>query len=137
MSRPLTISSAELLANEFSDGEIRLNCVKKTVHSAVYSAKMGPRVQIPLGPPFSHSGFGHLGESLEIYACARDLRLRMDPESGSGGADRGNTAKPIRARFCWVHGCSLTLRFIDRTEALSDRGGNFSRSIRAWVPPFR
>jgi hypothetical protein len=22
--------------------------------------------------------------------------LRMDPESGSGGADRGNTAKPIR-----------------------------------------
>jgi hypothetical protein len=22
----------------------------------------------------------------------------------------GNTANPIRARFCWVHGCSLTLR---------------------------
>jgi hypothetical protein len=39
------------------------------------------------------------GESIEIRACARDLRLRMDPESGSGGADTEKMAKPIRARF--------------------------------------
>ena len=42
------------------------------------------RVQIPLSPPSSPSVFGHLGESLEIYACARDLRLRMDPENATG-----------------------------------------------------
>ena len=29
----------------------------------------------------------HLGESIEIRACARDLRSRMDPESRSGGVD--------------------------------------------------
>jgi hypothetical protein len=38
-------------------------------------------------PPFSPSVFGHLGESIEIRACARDLRSRMDPESRSGGVD--------------------------------------------------
>jgi transposase InsO family protein len=35
-------------------------------------------------PPSSHSVFGLFGESIEIRACARDLLLRMDPESGSG-----------------------------------------------------
>jgi hypothetical protein len=34
--------SAEPLANEFSDGEIRLNCAKKTAHSAGYLMKKGP-----------------------------------------------------------------------------------------------
>jgi hypothetical protein len=44
----------------------------------------------------------------------------MDPESGSGDADRGKTAKPIRARFCWVHGYSLTLRIsAARTNAVA------------------
>jgi hypothetical protein len=35
-----------------------------------------------------------------IRACARDLRLRMDPEDVSYGAIRRNQAKVIRARFC-------------------------------------
>lgn len=40
-----------------------------------------------------HNDRDRLGEefarwSLEIYACARDLRLRMDPENGSGGRNR-------------------------------------------------
>ena len=33
----------------------------------------GPWVQIHFAPPFSPSVFGHLGESPEIPACARDL----------------------------------------------------------------
>ena len=41
MSRPLAISSAESLANKFSDGEIRLKCAKKTAHSTGYSARRG------------------------------------------------------------------------------------------------
>jgi hypothetical protein len=36
-------------------------------------------VQIHPAPPSSRSVFGQLGESLEIPACARDLRLRVDP----------------------------------------------------------
>jgi hypothetical protein len=39
----------------------------------------------PALSPSSPSIFGHLGESPEIRACARDLCLRMHPESGTGG----------------------------------------------------
>ena len=53
------------------------------------------------------------------YARANS-RYRRTFDQGMTGH---STAKPIRARFCWVHGCSLTLRFIDRTEALSGPGG--------------
>jgi hypothetical protein len=42
------------------------------------------RVRIHPAPPSSPSVFVLLGESIEIRACARDLRLRTDPESGSG-----------------------------------------------------
>jgi hypothetical protein len=38
MSRPL---AAESLANKFSDGEVRLNCAKKTEQSAGYSVRTG------------------------------------------------------------------------------------------------
>jgi hypothetical protein len=31
------------------------------------------------------------------------LRLCMDPENVSGGANRKNPAKPIPVRFCYVH----------------------------------
>jgi hypothetical protein len=42
-----------------------------------------PGVQIPLSPPSSPSVLVLLGETFEIRACARDFRLRMDPENGS------------------------------------------------------
>ena len=48
-------------------------------------------VRIPLPPPSSPSVLVLTGESLEIRACACDLRLWMDPENVSGGANRGNT----------------------------------------------
>jgi hypothetical protein len=76
--------SAERLAKKFSDGEFRLNCAKKTAHSGECSARMGPRVQIPLGPPSSPPGIGFFGESIKIGARARDMRLRMDQENGCG-----------------------------------------------------
>jgi hypothetical protein len=52
-------------------------------------------------PPLStiqSVNFCTLGESLEIRACARDLRLRV--ENVFYGAIRWNQAKVIRARFC-------------------------------------
>jgi hypothetical protein len=86
MSRPLTISSAELLANEFSDGEIRLNCAKKTAHSAIYSAKMGlwfkSRLDHHPVPQLSD-----VSENRSKFARVRAISFqRMDPESGSGAA---------------------------------------------------
>src|SRR4029077_7851919 len=46
--------------------------------------------------------------------CARFPINARTRRAAPGGADREKTAKPIRARFCWVHGCSLALRIIDR-----------------------
>jgi hypothetical protein len=59
----------------------------------------GPGVQIHLGPHLSPEVSAHLGESLEIRACTRDLRSHRDPENVSGALNRHNLAKPIRARF--------------------------------------
>jgi hypothetical protein len=50
-------------------------------------------------PHFSLQGFGYSGESIEIRACARDLKSNADPENAYDSADRGNLAKPIRVRF--------------------------------------
>ena len=58
-----------------------------------------PTVQISLPPPSSLSVFGLFGESLEIRACARDLRSYVDPENALGGPNPQNPAKLIRARF--------------------------------------
>ena len=58
-----------------------------------------PRVRIHLAPPSSPSVFGLFRESLEIRACARDLRSCVDPENTLGGPNPQNPAKPIRARF--------------------------------------
>src|ERR1700730_5051028 len=103
MSRPLTIPSAELFANEFSDGEIRLNCAKKTAHSAVYSAKMGPLVQIPLGPPSSPSVLVLTGESPEKRACARVCVRTRGQRKLQIRASPLNPAKVIRSPFWWIH----------------------------------
>jgi hypothetical protein len=62
-----------------------------------------PRVRIHPSPPTSPSVVVLTGESPEKRACARDLRLRMDPENVSYRAIRRNQAKVIRSRFCWVH----------------------------------
>ena len=53
--------------------------------------------------PSSPSIFGQLGESIEIRAHARDLRLCMEAENVSGGANRQNLAKPIPAKFRYLH----------------------------------
>src|SRR5208283_2816307 len=63
----------------------------------------GLKVQILFAPHSSLRGFGHVGESLEIRACARVLRSRMEPESVSGGANLGNSPKSIRVGFGWFH----------------------------------
>ena len=53
------------------------------------------------------------GESIEIRACAHDLRLQMDPENGSCGTSRGETRQNlseldsagsmnVRSRFAFV-----------------------------------
>ena len=39
-------------------------------------------------------------KSIEILAYARAVRSQMNPESGSGGANRGKYRKPIRPQFC-------------------------------------
>ena len=62
-----------------------------------------PGVRIRPSPHFSLQIFGHVGESLEKRACARDLRLRTEPESVSGGPNRKKSPKPIRAGFRWFH----------------------------------
>jgi hypothetical protein len=66
------------------------------------SSITGPRVQIhvPLHPSLSVSG--HIGESLEIRARARDLRSRTDPTDtklaeGALANQNGSTMKPARA----------------------------------------
>src|ERR1700683_1840354 len=43
-------------------------------------------------PHFNLKGRGHRGESIEIRACARDLRSSADPESGSKGSDSPKSA---------------------------------------------
>jgi hypothetical protein len=60
----------------------------------------------------SLSDIGHLGESIEIRACARDSRSSMDPENALCGPNAQNPAKPIRARFGWVHGSSPKIRLL-------------------------
>ena len=67
---------------------IRLNCAKKIPYLRAFSAQWGPAVQIPSAPPSSPSVFGPIGESLEIRACARDLRSCMDPENALGSRIR-------------------------------------------------
>ena len=62
--------------------------------SRLSNAEGSREFKSPSSPPSSPSVFGRLGESIEIRACARDFRLRMDPESGSGGVNRGNTDIP-------------------------------------------
>jgi hypothetical protein len=87
---------------------------------------MGSRVQIHSAPPFSPSVVGRLGESIEIRARARDLRLRVDLESGSGGADRGTRQNLSGLDSAGSTDVRSHFAFIDRTEALSDPGGNFN-----------
>jgi hypothetical protein len=63
----------------------------------------------PLGHPVIQ--FSDISEN-----CSKSARVRAicdrawTQRTGSGGADSGNTAEPIRARFYWVHGCSLRVR---------------------------
>src|SRR5712671_3638133 len=68
-------------------------CCRLTVHKSV------PAVRIHLAPPSSPSIFGLVGESIEIGASARDLRSRMDPESGYGCGNRRIMPGLIRLRF--------------------------------------
>ena len=63
-------------------------------------ATWASRFQIPSAPPPSTQIFGDARESLEICACARDLRSCADPENAPGGPNPQNLANPIRARFC-------------------------------------
>ena len=96
-------SSARLnLAIRFMDSMFRLAGGQTfLVHDPLHShLECRPRVRIPLALPSSPSIFGHLGESPEIRACARDLCLRMDPESGTGravheSATRGSGVNPL------------------------------------------
>jgi hypothetical protein len=49
---------------------------------------------------------------IEIRACARDLRSRMDPESAPGGSNPQNPPKPLPAQFGQVHGSSPYIRLL-------------------------
>jgi hypothetical protein len=62
-----------------------------------------PTVQISLPPPSSPQ-FSDLSDNRSKSARLRAIwDLGMDPESGCGRPNRGNTARPIRHRPDWSH----------------------------------
>jgi len=52
-------------------------------------------------------GFGTTGESFEIRACARDLRLGMDPENVPG--DRDALEELVRHHQRWIYNIAVRM----------------------------
>src|ERR1700722_5960267 len=68
----------------------RKSVAKSADNFALKRRSGGSTVKIRSAPPFSLKGFGHRRESIEIRACARDLRSSADPENVSFGRISAN-----------------------------------------------
>ncbi len=134
------------------------NFVAKLADNFAMKGRSGSMVQIHSAPPSSLSVSGHLGESIEIRACARDLRSRADPENALVGVNRQNLAKPIPARFRYLHlriltrqlwliinlrrrinrlGNSIRFKTIHHFLGLSKRATDEDRAGLSWLADFR
>ena len=72
------------MSNTFSDGQYSPELREKDrVPAGIFSA-LGAGSSNPLCSTIQSPVFGYLRESLEIRACARDLRSCMDPENALG-----------------------------------------------------
>jgi len=79
-------------------------CSRRRGHQAV--AREGPSVRRAASGRICRASaacrhpHGHRGESLEIRACARDLRLCMDPENAPGGPNPQKSRKTYPGAIC-------------------------------------